>query len=208
MAADERFCWPNFQFGHTKSEVIKMASPFSNALNYAQNQQYLAEQINARRAAAVQAAAERQNQLRMQQQWITWRMQNGPTMQRFTAQQQADKANLDFVTQLDPSKVEPGWRTWLSAVQASLKQNPDPAVAKAFINKYRPAGLQLKLHDVYDPTSGTTSTEAYLFDPYAPSLPTARTGAATAPAGAGTGGPSAAASAVMSKYGALFGGTP
>lgn len=170
--------------------------------------------------------------LMMQNALISARMQNSPAMIRakLAQQKQAEQASKDqavinWVMSLDPQKVEPQWRYYLSQVQASLKGNPDPDVAKLFTSKYRPQGLQFKTVTTvgYDDSGNEIPmTSAVAFDPMSSGLRaiSAPGGLATAPPGvsapssgsrsasgrSGGASLSSAGAAFGAKYGLTMGG--
>lgn len=121
---------------------------FDNALAYENARQN--RLANNKQAIEQMRQADALQRLMMQNSLISGRMASSPAMMRAKAAQQKmaetqaqDKALVDWVMNIDPSKVEPQWRYMLQSAQSHLKQNPDPAIAKWFTTKYRPSGVSI-----------------------------------------------------------------
>jgi hypothetical protein len=204
-----------------------MPGLFDNALAYENAR--LGREANNKASLEAMRQNDAMQRLMLQNSLISGRMQNSPAMMRVQAAQKKaaetqaqDKATVDWVLSLDPSKVEPQWRYMLKSAQEHLKQNPDVAVAKWFTTKYRPQGLSFGTVQTtaFDPDGNPIPVTSFVVrDPMSGSITPAGmspgtaaplTGAAGRSAGApGVGGTplSASASALAKKYG-LGGGAP
>jgi len=123
--------------------------------------------LKQRTQAAEEAQMNAMLRAMMMQNAIQQRQANSPAAAREkrlqenqNLRQQRDLADLNYMLQVDSSKLPPPWRPFL----AQLKANPDVGAAKQLMKAYKPGGMRYIFKDVMNP-DGSVTSNLYAVDP-------------------------------------------